>query len=122
MFPQGHLVPQWKPVEVRRGVELLVRKTGAQVLPIIFRYEWTIESRPTIFVRIGQVLEPHSFSSPTLQRVMRELYDQLTPDIEQLNYDAFEPLMPPRMSINKRFELFMHLLRRPGTKFERHNR
>jgi 1-acyl-sn-glycerol-3-phosphate acyltransferase len=122
MFPQGHLVPQWKPVEARRGVELLARETHAQVLPLIFRYEWTIESRPTIFVKSGPVLPPERFSTKILQRTMRDLYDQLAPDIEQLNYHAFQTLMPPQMSINKRFEYFLHLLRRPGSKFDRHNR
>ena len=53
IFPQGVLVPQWVPIAVKPGALWLARQSGALVLPVAFRYEWMVESRPSLFIHCG---------------------------------------------------------------------
>ncbi len=122
MFPQGDLVPQWAPITLRPGLERLAQKSGAAVLPLAIRYEWLIESRPSIFLHFGPVMASQDVDTAGLQQVMRQLYDDLAPRIRGIDLEPFVPLQKPGMSVNKRFEQFMRLIRRSPTNFQRHNR
>jgi len=103
IFPQGVLVPQWVPMEVKPGALWLACQSGALVLPVVFRYEWMVESRPSVFIHCGPALEPH-LPDEELRRVMQGLFDDIGPTLSPANLGAYHPLFAPRMSMNKVWE------------------
>jgi len=103
IFPQGMLLPQWVPIEVKPGAFWLARRSGSLVLPVAFRYEWMVESRPSLFIHCGEVLEPDA-SSEALTRAMQELYDAIGPTLAPVDLSGYCSLFPPRMSMNKIWE------------------
>jgi 1-acyl-sn-glycerol-3-phosphate acyltransferase len=104
IFPQGVLVPQWLPITVKPGALWLARRSGAAVLPIVFRYEWLVESRPSIFVNLGSPLE-RGATDEDLRAAMQGLYDSTGSSLAPLDLSTYRPLFKPRMSMNKRWEL-----------------
>lgn len=100
IFPQGVIVPQWIPIRVKPGALWLAGRSGAAVLPVVFRYEWLVESRPSLFVHCGPPLEPGA-GSDELQEAMQQLYDAMTPTLEPLDLSSYTPLYPPRPSLNR---------------------
>ena len=121
MFVQGKMVAAGLPIEVRPGALFLAGRTGAQILPIVLRYEWLHESRPSILVSSGQAL---SGSTPAdeLAAVLNQLYAQLDEKVRSLDLGAAEPLFPPRMSMNKRWDYVLHLFRGRRGSFDAQNR
>ena len=103
IFPQGVLVPQWRPIEVKPGALWLTRRSGAQVVPVVFRYEWLVESRPSIFVHFGEALPPDA-SDAALAAAMQSLYDAIGLTLSPFDAAAYTPLYKPRMSMNKWWE------------------
>ena len=97
------LLPQWVPIEVKPGAFWLARRSGSLVLPVAFRYEWMVESRPSLFIHCGEVLEPDA-SSEALTRAMQELYDAIGPTLAPVDLSGYCSLFPPRMSMNKIWE------------------
>ncbi len=123
MFPQGRLARDWEPLELRPGAELLTRRSGAQVIPMVIRYEWLIESKPSIIVLFSQPIEAGQFSTEHLRDQMIALRHAADEDLRNLKLESFDELLPPRLSINRRFEQIMHWCRgkKPGN-FEKLNR
>lgn len=119
-FPQGQIVYPSKPILIKSGATFLAKKSGAQLLPVILRYEWLIESRPSILIKIGAPL-PETTTAKQLQARLQELYDQVDPQPGKI-LDTFQPLFKPRMSINKKLDYIVHLLSGTKTPFERENR
>jgi len=119
-FPQGHIVYPTKPIIAKSGASFLAKKSNAQILPVVLRYEWMIESRPSIFIRIGAPL-PETTSAKQLQAGLQALFDQPLPEPGQIP-ESMQPLFKPRMSINKKLDFFMHWVRRDKTPFVRENR
>ena len=105
LFPQGVLLPQWIPVEVKPGALWLARQSGALVLPVAFRYEWMVESRPSLFVNWGEVLES-DISAEGLAGSMQGLFDAIGPTLVPVDLSQYTPLFAPRMSMNKTWERF----------------
>lgn len=120
MFVQGKLLPPRLPVEVKAGATFLAAHAGARLLPLALRYEWLVESRPSIFVRVGCPLDaktPPAALAETLNRLLAETDRTLHP----LDPDAYQPLFTPAMSMNRRWDYAVHLfLRRRGV-FDKHN-
>ncbi len=52
-FPQGQQRPAHLPLEFHRGIELLAERTGAPVVPIGLRYDFTEGPRPEIHISCG---------------------------------------------------------------------
>lgn len=100
IFPQGVLVPQETPIEVKPGALWLARQSGALVLPMAFRYAWLIESRPSVFIHCGEALESGA-SEAALADAMQRLYDGIGPQATPVDWSAWEPLFPPKRSMNK---------------------
>lgn len=123
IFVQGELRPAHVPVRAKPGALLLARRAGAQVLPLVIRYEWLIESRPSILVRVGAPFVPGEGATPealagTLDALLARVGDALDPpDLRE-----YVPLFPPRISLNKRWDLLRHRLRRGREPFDRQNR
>lgn len=103
IFPQGVLVPQETPIAAKPGALWLARHSGALVLPVVFRYEWMIESRPSLFIACGEAVEP-DLDATGLSATMQSLYDGIGPMATPVDWSGWEPLFPPRMSMNKVWE------------------
>ncbi|MEI6350384.1 MAG: lysophospholipid acyltransferase family protein [Verrucomicrobiota bacterium] len=108
IFPQGVLIPQWNPIVVKSGALWLAQRCGAPLLPVVFRYEWMVESRPSIFVQFGGVLMPGA-TKVELEAAMQALYDDIGRSLdpereERLGLSSFAPLFEPKMSMNKRWD------------------
>ncbi len=121
MFVQGRLLPPGVPVEVRPGAIFLARRAGARLLPLILRYEWLSESRPSIFIAVGAPLAAAT-SAEELATVLDSLYAQWDEKLASPNFGGAEALFPPRLSMNKRWDYVLHLLGRRREVFDRQNR
>lgn len=121
MFVQGRLLPPGTPVEVKPGALFLARRAGAALLPIILRYEWLNESRPSIFVLVGPPMAA-STAANELAAVLNDLRGQLDPRLHPINLNGAESLFPPRLSVNKRWDYLRHRLWRRREVFDPQNR
>jgi 1-acyl-sn-glycerol-3-phosphate acyltransferase len=120
MFPQGRIHHPNTGLLARDGAAFLARKSGAQIVPICFRYEWLVESRPSILVRIGGSLASGA-RTDELTTVMQTLHAQTEDRLDPLDLGEFRPIMKPRMSLNKRVEWVCAALRGNLREFEREN-
>ena len=121
MFVQGKLLPASEPVEVKPGALFLARRAGALVLPLVLRYEWLVESRPSIFVQVGAPLEP-TLTDPELAAALNELLAQISRTLHPLELDGYEPFYRSKLSMNKRWDYVRGLFGRRGRGFDAHNR
>lgn len=121
MFVQGQLFPPGVPIEARPGALFLARRTGARLLPLVLRYEWLSESRPSIFVSVGTPLEA-STTTDELAAALNTLYAGLDEKLSPLDLRGAETLFPSRMSVNKRWDYLLHRLRRRPEAFDPQNR
>lgn len=103
IFPQGVLLPQGAPIEVKPGALWLARRSGALLLPMAFRYEWMVESRPSLFIHCGEALEPE-ISEAALAEAMQRLFDAIGPMPTPVDWSGWRPLFAPRLSMNKVWE------------------
>ena len=120
MFVQGRLQSAGVPVEVRPGALFLARRAKASLLPVILRYEWLNESRPSILISAGQPL-PASTSAADLAAVLNGMHARLEHHVRSLDLEGFEVLFVPRPSINKRWDHLLHLLKLRREPFEARN-
>ena len=120
-FPQGRIAPPGAPTEIRPGAHFLSMKSGAQLLPVIFRYEWLGESRPSILIFIGSSM-PCGASSAQLQSAMQALFDEAGESLDPPRLEKYTPLFPPAMSLNKRWDYLVHRLARRREPFDPVNR
>ncbi len=121
MFVQGQLLRPEVPVKVRPGALFLARRAGAVVLPLVLRYEWLSESRPSIFVRVGMPMAA-STSTDELAAVLNSLSAQLQEKIGSPDFGGAETLFTPRLSLNKRWDYLLHRLWRRPEVFDPQNR
>ncbi len=121
IFVQGKLLDARRPIDVKPGALFLARQTDAQVLPLVLRYEWLVESRPTIFVRIGEPMPPETTPNQ-LAAVLNELFASTDPDVHPDQVQQGKPLFGERMSMNKRWDHLVGLVLRRPDKFDKQNR
>ncbi len=121
MFVQGKLLPAGGTVEVKPGALFLARQTGALLLPVVLRYEWLSESRPSIFAQVGAPM-PASASPEELASVLNILFDRVGDAFEPLDLSGFQPLYGSRLSMNKHWDRLLHVLGRKRESFDEHNR
>ena len=119
-FPQGHILHPSKPIEAKLGASFIAKKSGAQMLPVVLRYEWMIESRPSILINIGAPL-PATTRADELQECLQRLFDEVDPEPVKFA-EKFKPLFNPSMSMNKKLDYLVHKIRGDETPFERENR
>ena len=105
MFPQGVLLPQWVPIEVKPGALWLARRSGALVVPVAFRYEWMVESRPSVFINCGAAMDA-DVSAEVMTATLQGLWDDIGPTLVPVDLTSYQPLFAPRMSMNKVWERF----------------
>ena len=121
MFVQGALLPAGQQIGVKPGALFLARRTGASVLPLVLRYEWLSESRPSIFVQVGDRLEP-TVSGEKLAVVLNALFERIGATLHPLDLQGYEPLYGSRLSMNKRWDRLLHFFGRRHEVFDKHNR
>lgn len=121
MFVQGKLLSAGRPVEVKPGALFLARRAGAAVLPLVLRYEWLSESRPTIFVQVGAPMDT-SATADELARSMNALFQHIGEVLDPLDLSGFQPLYQSRLSMNKRWDWLLHKFGRNRGTFDEHNR
>jgi 1-acyl-sn-glycerol-3-phosphate acyltransferase len=103
IFPQGVIIPQREPIVLKPGATWLAKKRGAWLVPVVFHYDWMLESRPSIFVNCGPPL-PSGTSMETLQSEMQRLYDEMAAAMHPLQIDDYKPLFKLRPSLNRRWD------------------
>ncbi len=121
MFVQGKLHNTTVPIKVRPGALFLSRTTKARLLPLVLRYEWLNESRPSILISVGEPLVATTCAAE-LAVVLNRLYAQLDHNVTTLDLGSAETLFAARMSINKRWDRFLHLLGGRREPFDVQNR
>ena len=121
MFVQGRLSPSGTPIEVKEGALLLAKHSGAAILPMVLRYEWLIESRPSIFVNIGSPL-PSTVTAEELADSLNRLFGSVPTAMDSPAFAEYQPLYSGRMSMNKRWDYLMRGLRRTSGAFDKQNR
>ena len=121
MFVQGELLPAGRPVMVKPGALFLARQAGAAVLPLVLRYEWLSESRPSIFVQVGAPLEAN-VPAGELAAALNALLARVDAALEPLDLAGYEPLYKSRLSMNKRWDRVLHWIGRRRETFDEHNR
>ena len=109
IFVQGRLLAAGAPIEVKPGALFLARRNHAQILPVVLRYEWLSESRPSVMIAIGAPLVATT-TAEQLATVLDHLYAHLGQKLDPLDLQDAQALFPPRMSVNKRWDYFLHLL------------
>ena len=103
MFVQGKLLPAGPVIEVKPGAAFLARQTGACVLPVVLRYEWLKESRPSIFVQIGAPMDA-SASPEEIGTALNALFIRVGETLDPLDLRGFIPLYQARFSMNERWD------------------
>ena len=79
MFPQGRFRPHYvRPLELRRGVEVLAKLAQARVVPVALTYHPLEQHLPACVVSFGEPLEPGPELVTRLERAIVELLDAQT--------------------------------------------
>ena len=120
MFVQGKLLRPQVPVQVKSGATFLAARSGAALLPLVLRYEWLNESRPSIFVRIGAPLAPGT-EETSIADALNSLLASTDQTLDPLDLTGYQPLFAPGMSMNKRWDYLVHLCLLRGKVFDKHN-
>lgn len=110
IFVQGRLLPPSTRVEAKPGASFFARQSGAQILPAVLRYAWLAESRPSVFLRCGAPLESRTAPEEIAER-LNALAEGLDAHVASRGVEGFTALMPPRWSMNRRWDYFVHRLR-----------
>jgi len=103
MFPQGELLPARAPIVAQPGVSYLAAKREISPVPVGIRYDWTAESRPTVLVRFGSPLEGEP-RPEKLSAAIENLLAGIDEDLAAADLQAYQPIDPPRVSINERWD------------------
>ncbi len=114
VFVQGKLLPADRPVTAKPGALLLARRSGAQMLPLTIRYEWLLESRPSIVVRIGAPHVPDAgTTAETVAAGLNTLLAETGATLEPWAPAAsgYTPVLAPRVSLNRRWDRVNQLFR-----------
>lgn len=127
VFVQGKLLPADRPVTAKPGALLLARRSGAQVLPLTIRYEWLLESRPSVLVRIGAPYVPDTGTTvETVAAGLNALLAETGATLEPWEPAAsgYTPVLAPRTSMNRRWDRVSRLFRggKIGGPFDGQNR
>ena len=121
MFVQGKLLPASESVEVKPGALFLAQRAGALVLPLVLRYEWLSESRPSIFVQVGAPSEA-TITDGELATTLNNLFAQVGRALHPLDLDGYERWHREGLSMNKRWDRVLHLFGRRREEFDPQNR
>ncbi len=122
LFPQARLGSPHAPIAIRGGASWLSRHAPkAVVLPVAIRYEMLAEERPHALVSVGPPRDG-PVDDAWIRAALEEGNETLRAAAVAYSVDGFEPLLPPALSANKRWEWFTLALRGRLKEFKRANR
>ena len=133
VFPQGSRRPPAEPVgRCERGAAHLAMTLGRPVrfCPVAFRYAFVGEQLPEAFIMVGESwIHRPGPAAPVTRGDLMDLVgqrlgstvDALDALVRQERVDAFEPLTPEHLSVNKRLDRFRHAIGLLGGRFEARN-
>jgi 1-acyl-sn-glycerol-3-phosphate acyltransferase len=96
VFPQGRQRPSWlRPLDLRPGVRLLARLSGARVIPVSLTYAFREAPQPSAVVRFGTPLEPRrqDLMAAIEERIVEGLVEN---DRFIESGEGYTPLVQPR--------------------------
>ena len=129
IFPQGERRPPGERLRAGRGAAYLaLSRAPIRVCPVGFRYAYIGEQLPEAFVIVGEAWVRRAEPGGTRKAVMPEIATRLETTLAVLDelvaaerLDAFQPLTPGSLSINKRLDRVRHLLGLLAGPFEARN-
>lgn len=106
IFPQGKTTSIYSPIEVKEGTAYLANNVSrAQLLPVIFRYEFLKEEKPFVLIQIGNPMEKsRTITDEDISHALTREQESLEAALRNQNLVGFIPLIPSRLSLNKRWE------------------
>lgn len=114
IFPQGLLQPQdLRPLKFYPGIAKIAEKLGSvNLLPVTMRYEYTLEQRPEVFIKIGEpdITDNNtSFSKDYTNYLQEKLIaglDKLKELVINQKFDEFKIIFKGKNSRNKAVDKF----------------
>jgi len=117
VFPQGRIEHPCEPVEVRPGACRMAHRAGCPILPIAIAYEWVSESRPGIYVFVGEPLEPGT-EDATLREAIHAGIARLRDRVAHRRFADLEAVIPMRRSPQRLWDRLRHALRGDPAPFD----
>lgn len=118
IFPQGLLQPQdLRPLKFYSGITKIAGKLGAvNLLPVTMRYEYIIEQRPEVFIKIGepditgnnppqQTAGSKDYTNYLQEKLINDL-DKLKELVINQKFDEFKIIFKGKNSRNKSVDKF----------------
>lgn len=98
MFPQGKIVPAGRrPLGFYPGIAKLLEMTGpCRVVPVVFRYEFEGDFKPSVYGLAGSPRESKTGEIPVLEdleRSMESCLNEQDRDIREKVYEGYEELI-----------------------------
>ena len=118
IFPQGRRrPPAERPAGCERGAAEIVLGAGGplRVVAVGFRYAFVGEQLPEAFVLVGNewVIERGTYGTrralmPRIEQRLGDVLDELDARLAGEQLGEFRPLIPGKLSVNKRMDRFRH--------------
>jgi len=111
IFPQGTMQPQdYRPIEFYNGITKLTEKLGGvNLLPVSIRYEFLMEQRPEVFIKLGEpdVVKgiPAKELTSVLQNKLVLQLDELREDVITGKLSGFQTIFHGKSSRNKTVDI-----------------
>lgn len=105
IFPQGRICRQNEPVEIKPGTDYLAQSSPhAMLVSVAMRYEFFREDRPNVLIEIGEPYPAVESNEERIGNECNENFARITKAGQDQDLTGFEPLFPPRLTINKRWQ------------------
>lgn len=105
IFPQGRLCRPNEPVEIKPGTDYLAGNAPhALLVPVAMRYEFFREDRPNVLIEIGKPFQAVERTEGQIAKECNAAFARAHEAALAQDLTGFQPLFPPRWTINKRWE------------------
>jgi len=105
IFPQGRICRQNEPVEIKPGTDYLAQSAPhALLVPVAMRYDFFREDRPNCLIEIGLPFPATERTDGRIAQECNEAFARITKAAQDHDLTGFDPLFPPRWTINKRWQ------------------
>ncbi|MCX7878869.1 MAG: lysophospholipid acyltransferase family protein [Ignavibacteria bacterium] len=117
-FPQGEIKPQdSRPLGFQKGIEKIIRESGRiNLVPVAFRYEFTSEQRPEVFILTGKPIltngdenSEKTVNLSFLEKTLEEISDELKSLVINQRTEKFRILIHGKPSRNNIIDRFCRL-------------
>jgi 1-acyl-sn-glycerol-3-phosphate acyltransferase len=105
IFPQGKLCRPGEPIEINGGTDFLARNAPhATLVPVALRYEFFREDRPNVLIEIGRPFPTVESEDGRIEQECNAAFARVNQAATEQDLTGFQPLLSPRLTINKRWE------------------